>query len=61
MRKAGVDQSVIMKLAGHKTTAMFHRYNAVDDADAREAYRQLDGFLGQKQEKEGPSIADREK
>ena len=30
MRKAGVDQSVIMKMTGHKTAAMFHRYNTVD-------------------------------
>jgi integrase len=46
MRKAGVDHSVIMKLTGHKTAAMFHRYNTVDTADAREAYEKLDGFLG---------------
>jgi integrase len=50
MRKAGVDHSVIMKLTGHKTAAMFHRYNTVDTADAKEAYRKLDGFLGQEQE-----------
>ncbi len=49
MRKAGVDHSVIMKLTGHKTAAMFHRYNTVDTADAREAYRRLDAFLGQEQ------------
>jgi integrase len=47
MRKAGVPQSVIMKLTGHKTAAMFHRYNTVDTADAREAYRKLEGFLDQ--------------
>lgn len=47
MRKAGVDQSVIMKLTGHKTAAMFHRYNTVDTADAKEAYRKLEGFLDQ--------------
>jgi integrase len=49
MRKAGVDQSVIMKLTGHKTAAMFHRYNTVDTADAKEAYRKLEGFLDQDQ------------
>jgi integrase len=49
MRKAGVDHSVIMKLTGHKTAAMFHRYNTVDTADAMEAYRKLEGFLGQEQ------------
>jgi integrase len=49
MRKAGVDQSVIMKLTGHKTAAMFHRYNTVDTADAKEAYRKLEGFWDQDQ------------
>ena len=50
MRKAGVDQSVIMKLTGHKTAAMFHRYNTVDTADAKEAYQKLEGFLDQEPE-----------
>ena len=50
MRKAGVDQSVIMKLTGHKTAAMFHRYNTVDTADAKEAYQKLEGFLAQEPE-----------
>jgi hypothetical protein len=49
-----VDHSVIMKLTGHKTAALFHRYNTVDTADAREAYRKLDGFLGQEQEEGSP-------
>jgi integrase len=30
MRKAGVEQTVIMKLTGHKTDSMFRRYNTVD-------------------------------
>ncbi len=51
MRKAGVDHSVIMKMTGHKTASMFHRYNTVDTADAKEAYRKLEGFLmGQNQQ-----------
>ena len=29
-RKAGVDRTVIMKLTGHKTLAMYTRYNSVD-------------------------------
>ena len=45
MRKAGVDQTVIMKLTGHKTSAMFNRYNAIDQDDAREAMHRLDQFL----------------
>jgi len=27
MRKAGVSQAVIMKMIGHKTAAMFHRFS----------------------------------
>ena len=49
MGKAGVDQPVIMKLTGHKTAAMFHRYNTVDTADAKEVYRKLEGFGDQDQ------------
>ena len=50
MRKAGVDQSVIMKLTGHKTPSMFQRYNTVDLADAKEAYQKLEEMLRQGQE-----------
>lgn len=45
MRKAGVDQTVIMKLTGHKTLSMFNRYNTVDQEDAVGAMKQLDLFL----------------
>ena len=45
MRKARVDQTVIMKLTGHKTLAMFTRYNTVDQADAVDAMKRLDSFL----------------
>jgi len=45
MRKAGVDQTVIMKLTGHKTQAMFNRYNTVDKDDAVMAMEKLDAFL----------------
>ena len=50
MRKAGVDQSVIMKITGHKTPSMFQRYNTVDLADAKEAYQKLEGLLREGQE-----------
>lgn len=45
MRKARVDQTVIMKLTGHKTLAMFTRYNTVDQDDAVDAMKRLDLFL----------------
>lgn len=49
MRKAGVALSVIMKMTGLKTAAMFNGYNTVDLGDAQEAYRKLQAFLGQDQ------------
>ena len=45
MRKAGVSKSVIMHLTGHKTSAMFDRYNTIDKDDAKDALRRMDQFL----------------
>ena len=45
MRKAGVAESVIMKITGHSTREMFDRYNTVDEDDTRKAVKQLEGFL----------------
>jgi len=45
MRKAGVAQSVIMKITGHSTSEMFERYNTVDDSDIRQAAARLDNFM----------------
>jgi integrase len=50
MRRANVHHSVIMKLTGHKTAAMFHRYNTVDAGDAREAYQKLEILLSQERQ-----------
>ena len=47
MRKAGVDQTVIMKLTGHKTLAMFSRYNTVDQDDAIQAMQKLNRLLSE--------------
>jgi integrase len=45
MRKAGVDISVIMAISGHKSMAMFRRYNRIDLDDGREAMRKLETYL----------------
>jgi hypothetical protein len=37
MRIAGVEQSVRMKISGHKTTSMEQRYNILDQADLKGA------------------------
>lgn len=36
LRRAGVDESVIMKIGGWKTPSVFKRYNIVDQRDIRE-------------------------
>lgn len=45
MRKAGVDESVIMAITGHSTREMFDRYNTVDMDDTREAVNKLEVFF----------------
>lgn len=41
MRKAGVPDNVIMSISGHKTTAMFRRYDAVDRLDRHNAIQKM--------------------
>lgn len=45
MRRAGVSESVIMKITGHSTREMFDRYNTVDRDDAVKAGKDLEVFL----------------
>ena len=45
MRKAGVPESVIMKITGHSTREMFDRYNTVDADDAKDAIERFSGYL----------------
>ncbi len=52
MRKAGVDTSVIMAISGHKTMAMFRRYNRIDLNDGRAAMRKLKVYLARNQPRE---------
>jgi Trk K+ transport system NAD-binding subunit len=37
MTKAGVPRKIAMKISGHKTEAVFERYNIDTDEDIREA------------------------
>ena len=41
-RKADIPESVVMRMLGRKTRALFDRYNAVDESDLRLAARTLE-------------------
>jgi integrase len=41
LRKAGVREIVAMQLSGHRTRAVFDRYNIVDESDVREALQKV--------------------
>lgn len=45
LRRAGVAESVIMKITGHRTRGVFERYNITDQTDIREAGRAAEAFL----------------
>jgi hypothetical protein len=44
MRKAGVDQATAMSISGHKTVAVFQRYNIVDVKDKQAAMGKVEQF-----------------
>jgi integrase len=54
-RRAGIDYFRIMAITGHKTMAVFKRYNTVDEADLRHAMRQMDTYMDTSPDKDIPS------
>jgi integrase len=45
LRRAGVAESVIMKITGHRTRGIFERYNITDQSDTLEAGQIAEEFL----------------
>jgi integrase len=45
LRKAGVSDSVIMSISGHKTHAVFRKYDRVDRDDRQEAFRRVENLF----------------
>jgi integrase len=45
MIRAGIDQTVAMAISGHRTDAIFRRYNITSDDDLREAQSRLEGYV----------------
>jgi integrase len=45
MRRAGVDALTTMKITGHKTMAVFKRYNTIDELDLSAAQARLDMYM----------------
>jgi integrase len=56
MKRAGVQDKVAMQISGHKTRAVFDRYNIVDEGDLGEAARKLNEYLEQRKKEQAAKL-----
>ena len=50
MKRAGVQDAVAMRISGHKTRAVFDRYNIVDEGDLGNACEKLQEYFKQRKQ-----------
>ena len=53
MVRAGVSQPVAMKISGHRTAAIFRRYDITTEADIRDAVRRTQAHIAAQPVKRG--------
>jgi integrase len=53
LRRAGVPETVIMKITGHRKRSVFERYNITDHSDTLEAGRKAEEYLKRQHEDSG--------
>jgi hypothetical protein len=49
--RSGVSQTVAKKISGHKTDAVFNRYNITDERDLVDAARKQDAYFAEQNAK----------